>query len=89
MLSYEELERQVEVLQKDIEKSYVEFRLILQTVYEHLENKGIDISEKATVKEGWGASAPDILKLFIKNIIKNFKYLILKILVIGLCLMPL
>lgn len=67
MLSYEELERQVEVLQKDIEKSYVEFRLILQTVYEHLENKGIDISEKATVKEGWGASAPDILKLFIKE----------------------
>src|SRR5699024_2454631 len=31
ILSYEKLERQVEILQKDIEKSYVEFGLILQT----------------------------------------------------------
>lgn len=67
VLSYEELEREVEILQNEIEKSYDECGILLETIYEYLENESIDILEKATVKEGWGSDAPDILKMFIEK----------------------
>ena len=66
-LNLEELEKEVEILQKDIDRKYDEFKFLLEDIYEHIENRGIDIAEKATVKEGWGYNAPNILKEFIEK----------------------
>lgn len=65
-LHYEDVRRSIEILEEQISMNYVKFSSLLENIYIYIEKENINIVEKATIKDGWGANAPAILKEFIK-----------------------
>lgn len=66
-LHYNEVQQAVSVLKENIRMAYNQYSPLLERIYEFIQERNIDVTEKQTVKEGWGANAPNILKEFIRE----------------------
>lgn len=61
-LHYEDVRNAIDKIEEKINKIYNKYESILDNIYSYLNEKSIDITEKATVKDGWGHNAPSILR---------------------------
>lgn len=66
-LHYVDVQRSIEALEDKINTDYGRFKPLLDNIYKYIDAEKIDITEKATVKNGWGANAPSILRKFVEN----------------------
>ncbi|MDU3845247.1 MAG: hypothetical protein E7G71_10185 [Clostridium perfringens] len=61
-LHYEDVRNAIDKIEEKINRIYNKYESILDNIYSYLNEKSIDITEKATVKDGWGHNAPSILR---------------------------
>lgn len=66
-LHYLDVQSAIKNLEDKINEKYNTYEVLLDNVDSFLEENNIDITEKATNKEGWGANAPKILENYIKQ----------------------
>lgn len=66
-LHYADVRNSVNLLKEKINEEYINYSLLIGNIYQFIKEKNIDIAEKQTVKEGWGANAPEILKEYINR----------------------
>lgn len=66
-LHYSDVQNSIETLRDKIGRDYITYKQLLENIYSFIRENNIDITEKQTVKEGWGANAPDILRKFINQ----------------------
>lgn len=64
-LHYVDVTDSIRQIEREINESYDKYRILLDNIYPFLSEKSIDITEKASVKGGWGHNAPSILSDFI------------------------
>lgn len=66
-LHYTDVQNSVNLLKDKINEEYIICSPLIENIYDFIQEKNIDITERQTVKEGWGANAPAILKEFINR----------------------
>lgn len=71
-LHYEDVRNAIDQIEEKINISYNKYNIILDNIYSYLNEKSIEITEKATVKDGWGYNAPNILREYITKNNINF-----------------
>jgi site-specific DNA-methyltransferase (cytosine-N4-specific) len=64
-LHHKDIKKEVEKLEKNINKSYEHYKILLTDINGYILGKGLDVTAKATDKENWGFKAPEILKEFV------------------------
>lgn len=66
-LHYDDVNDYITILKNKISIKYDIYNPLLEDIYIYLDKRDIDITEKSTKKDGWGANAPEILNKFIGN----------------------
>lgn len=66
-LHYEDVRNTINELEDKINTKYNENKILLDNIYSYLEENFIDITEKQSVKKGWGCNAPNILREYISK----------------------
>lgn len=62
-----DIQNSISSLKNRINNNYVIYKPLLENIYDFIESRNIDITEKVTVKGGWGENAPSILRDFINQ----------------------
>lgn len=72
-LHYVELNEAINSLKSNVKGIYVEYASVLENLKDYLEVHNIDVTEKATIKDGWGADAPNILRKYLEENNRNLE----------------
>lgn len=99
-LNYSNVKQDIDELLVNIDEKYIKYEVLLDNIYNYIEEHDIDITAKATFKEDWGHNANHILNDFMdtKDLsfeIPNFKnmgywflpHVILELQIIKNCIM--
>lgn len=71
-LQYQDVKNGINKIEEKINISYDKYKILLDNIYSYINKKSIDITEKPSVKDGWGYNAPNILKEYITQYNTNF-----------------